>query len=520
MSILKVERLSQRFGDKVLYEEANFELNQREHLVLVGPNGIGKSTLINILVGEADPDGGKIEWDDKIKVGYLDQYAKLDTNLSLLEYLRGVFVELYDLKDKLDQNLAVLEKNYDAKLLQKVLHQQQVLAEADFEELDLKLRRIAAGLGLTAVGLDKKIGEISGGQRAKLILAKLLLENPEVILLDEPTNFLDKEHVAWLASYLQKFAGALLLISHDMSFVNQIATHILVIENGQLRKYRGNYDDYVQQKELQNLTQSNAYQKQQKLIAKTEDYIARNGVRTATARQAQSRQKMLDKMVRLAPPTENQKSLRLSFATATGPAGTILQVNNLVVGYEKALLPALNFRLRAGEKIVITGFNGIGKSTLLKTLLGEIPALAGVSKFTIGTKVNYFAQDLKWQDLLMTPLQIVWSAFPSLEQSAIRAKLAQAGVKKDLVNSRIVSLSGGEQAKVKLTLMMLRQSNFLILDEPTNHLDVLAKKALQKALIDFTGTLILVSHEKSFYQDWASRILAVDDQKNEVFLDQ
>lgn len=517
MSIVEVKGLSQRFGDKVLYEEADFELNPREHLVLVGPNGIGKSTLINILVGEMDPDGGKVVWDDKIKVGYLDQYAKLDEQLTLEEYLCTAYGNLYEMKRRLDDDLARLDVEYGTKLLQKVLSQQQALADCDFDELDFKLRRVAAGLGLMAIGLGKKVSEISGGQRAKLALAKLLLEDCKVILLDEPTNFLDKEHIAWLAGYLQKFKGAFLLISHDTDFVNAVAKEILVLENGKLKKYRGNYDSYLAQKEMQAVAQGHAYQKQQKLIAKTEDYIARNGVRTATARQAQSRQKMLDKLIRVEAPEQGQTKPHLSFKAIKPLAGVALDLQNLTVGYEGALLPPLNFSVRAGEKIVITGFNGVGKSTLLKTILGRIPALGGTSKFARGALVNYFEQELKWVDPLMTPLQIVWAAYPKLEQSAVRAKLAQAGVRKDLVNARIASLSGGEQAKVKLTLMMLRPSNFLILDEPTNHLDVLAKGALQEAIINFSGTVILVSHEKSFYEKWVGRVVAIDDRQSEIF---
>ncbi len=517
MSLLKISGLNQRFGEKLLYEEADFELNLHEHAVLVGPNGIGKSTLIKIMTGEMEADAGKVAWDEKVRVGYLDQYAKLAEKMSLGAYLREAYQDLYDLNADLNANLAELETAYNEKLLKKVLQQQRKLQEAEFEKLDLRIRRIAAGLGLMQVGLERKIGEISGGQRVKLILAKLLLENPEVILLDEPTNFLDKEHVAWLADYLQKFAGAFFLISHDMDFVNKIAQEIVALEKGKLRKYRGNYDAYCRQRELEQMTQKRAYDKQQKMIAKTETYIAKNGVRTATAKQAQSRQKMLNRLVRVEAPTEKQTLTRFSFGEVSALAGMAVETENLLIGYDKALLPPINWQVRAGEKVVITGFNGIGKSTLLKTMLGQLPALAGKTKWARGAVVNYFEQDLKWQDPLMTPLQVVWLAFPELTQSQVRARLAQAGVKKELVNSRLASLSGGEQAKVKLTLMMLKKSNVLILDEPTNHLDTVAKEALQKAIQDFTGTVILVSHEKSFYQAVASRNLRIDDKEAEFF---
>ena len=498
MSILKIENLSQRYGDKVLYQETGLELNAHEHVGLIGENGAGKSTLIEIARGEMEPDGGKVFWQAETKVGYLDQYAKLDGEVTILEYIQNVHKELYKVARQVEKDLAQIEKVYDEKLLQRILREQQILSENNFVAKEVQGRKVTAGLGLAALGWERKAREMSGGQRAKLLLAKLLLENPDVLLLDEPTNFLDKEHIDWLAEYLHKFAGAILLISHDTDFLDKVVEQVTALEGGKIRKYKGNYTAYKKQKALEKVTQSRAYDKQQKLIAKTQDYIARNGVRTATARQAQSRQKMLDKIQLIAPP-ENKKKLPWRFASGPAVGGKALTVQDLIVGYEKPLLPPLNLEIRAGEKIAIIGFNGIGKSTLLKTLLGEIPALGGKGRFAEGTTVNYFEQELKWMDPRMTPIQIVWESYPDLTQSEVRAKLAQSGVKKDLVNSRIASLSGGEQTKVKMAKMMLRRSNFLILDEPTNHLDVVAKESLQRAIAEFVGTVILVSHEESFY---------------------
>ncbi|NCU33506.1 MAG: ABC-F family ATP-binding cassette domain-containing protein, partial [Candidatus Moranbacteria bacterium] len=352
---------------------------------------------------------------------------------------------------------------------------------------------------LTVLGLERKIGSLSGGQRAKVILAKLLLENPDVLLLDEPTNFLDKEHVSWLSLYLRSFPGAILLISHDVSFLNEVVDHVAALEGGEIHKYRGNYSVYLEQKALSQQTQSGLRDKQQKLIAKTKDYIARNGARASTAKQAQSRQKMLNKLEIIEPP-ENAKPPKFSFALAKGAHGNSLNINGLVVGYEKPLLPALDFSIKDGEKVAITGFNGIGKSTLLKTIIGEITALAGSGRFACNIVLNYFEQDLKWQEPRLTPLEIMMASFPEIMPGDLRGKLAMCTIKSEHVRQPIMSLSGGEQAKVKLARMMLKPSNFLILDEPTNHLDVLAKSALKKAIADFAGAVILVSHEADFYE--------------------
>ena len=509
MSVLLIKNLAHRFGDKVLYRESNLELNAGEHLGVVGPNGAGKSTLFQIINDEVDPDGGTIIWQEKAKVGYLDQQAKLDQELSIFDYLKGVYIDLFITAEKLENNLKKLEEDYNEKLLKKVLRDQDILAENNFGKLDSQIRRVAAGLGLTVLGLERKIGSLSGGQRAKVILAKLLLENPDVLLLDEPTNFLDKEHVSWLSLYLKSFPGAILLISHDVGFLNEVVDHVAALEGGEIHKYRGNYSAYLAQKALKQQTQSGLREKQQKLIAKTKDYIERNGARASTAKQAQSRQKMLNKLEIIEPP-ENAKPPRFSFALAKGAHGNSLNLNSLVVGYDKPLLPALDFSIKDGEKVAITGFNGIGKSTLLKTIIGEIPALAGSGRFACNIVLNYFAQDLKWQEPRLTPLEIMMASFPETMPGDLRGKLALCTIKSEHVRQPIMSLSGGEQAKVKLARMMLKPSNFLILDEPTNHLDVLAKSALKKAIADFAGAVILVSHETEFYEDLVDRVLEIE----------
>lgn len=508
MSVLQIKNLNHRYGDKVLYQNGFLELNPGEKLGVVGPNGVGKSTLIQIISEEILPDDGLIKWQENIAVGYLDQQAQIDKNLTIYQYLKSVYHELFLLKEKLENNLQKLEAEYSEKILNKIIRDQKILEEKNFEKLAAQVKRVAAGLGLMALGIERKIGELSGGQRAKVILAKLLLEKPEVLLMDEPTNFLDKEHIEWLAKYLQNFSGSLILISHDSEFLNEVCTHIAALEAGEIRKYRGNYAAYIQQRDLQKQVQGKLYEKQQKVIAKTQDYIARNRARASTAKQAQSRQKMLNKMVKI-EPTKTGKPPVFSFTLARGAHGNSLVTHELLVGYERPLLPPIDLKINDGEKVVITGFNGVGKSTLLKTLVGEIQPLGGRGSMAANVVINYFQQDLEWEEPRLNPLEIMFEAAPYLTEQDLRKKLAAGAINKDHIRQAISSLSGGEQAKVKLIKMMLKKCNFLILDEPTNHLDMGAKAALKQAILDFAGAVILVSHEEAFYQDWADRVIRV-----------
>lgn len=512
MSVLEIRNLTHSYGSKLLYDEVSLDLYRGEHLGLVGQNGAGKSTLLTSIIGLNQPDGGKITWHPKAKIGYLDQHAEIDKSLTIDEYLREAFADLFEIEARLERNLAKLETAYSDKLLKKVLNDQELLAASNFEKIASRVGKVVKGLGLDAIGVERKLAELSGGQRAKVILAKLLLDEPTVLLLDEPTNFLDKEHVAWLTLYLKNYKQAFILISHDVGFLDEVTTHICHLEAGELKKYTGNYSAFLRQKEQQQDTQASIYKAQMREIAKTKDYIARNAARASTAAQAQSRVKKLKKLekVLVKVPTKTIKPA-FHFRSSVTPLGKVLYVENLGVGYGEAkLLPELNFSFGSGQKIVITGFNGIGKSTLLKTLVGEIPSLEGKFEFAYGTELGYFAQDLIWADGRINPLDLVSFRFPKMTQGEIRGMLARYAIKAEHVRQPVMSLSGGEQAKVKMCCLALAPCNLLILDEPTNHLDVLAKEALRDAIQEFAGTVILVSHEKEFYQDWVDEVLDIE----------
>ena len=404
-----------------------------------------------------------------------------------------------------------MAENYNENILNKVSKYQEELEEKNFYAIDSTIQKIASGLGITALGMENNLKNLSGGQRAKVILAKLLLQNPEVLVLDEPTNFLDKEHVEWLSEYLTTFKGAFIIVSHDFEFLEKVATCICDIEFNKMKKYKGTYSSFLKQKELLREDYIRQYNSQQKEIKKLEEYIAKNKVRASTAQMAKSREKKLEKMEKIDKPSFTTKP-HFRFNCVESTAQVILEVNNLEVGYYYPLLPKMKFDIRNEEKVVITGFNGIGKSTLLKTIMGEIAPIAGEFKFSETIKnIGYYEQDLKWENEEDTPLNIILKDFPKLTQKQIRKHLADCGIKKEHVIQPITTLSGGEQAKVKLCKLILKPCNLLILDEPTNHLDADTKEELKKAITEFKGTVILVSHEASFYKDLATRVVNIEN---------
>ncbi|MEG0378958.1 MAG: ABC-F family ATP-binding cassette domain-containing protein, partial [Eubacterium sp.] len=473
-----------------------------EHMGLVGQNGAGKSTLVKTLIGEVIPDDGMIKWYSKAEVGHLDQYAKVDEEYTVFDYLKKAYADLYHLEEKLNGIYEKMADNYDEALMNQAASCQEMLENQGFYAVESHIQRVAAGLGITAIGMDKILKKLSGGQRAKVILAKLLLEKPSVLLLDEPTNFLDKEHVEWLGKYLSAFEGAFILVSHDFDFLDQVATCICDIEFGTITKYNGNYTAFLKQKGQKREDYIRQYESQKKLIARTQDYIAKNKARASTAAMAKSRQKKLDKIEVMAPLAALTKPT-LHFKATAPTAQRVLTVSNLEVGYYYPLLPKMHFAVEQGERVVITGFNGIGKSTLLKTLVEEIPAISGSFEFARNTAIGYYEQDLNWERDNQTPLEIVSEAYPKYSQKQVRAALSRCGVKAAHALQPIATLSGGEQSRVKLCLLTQNAYNLLMLDEPTNHLDALAKEALQEAITAFEGTVILISHEAGFYKDWA-----------------
>ena len=503
MSILDVSHLSHGFGDRTIFEDVSFRLLKGEHIGLIGANGEGKSTFMSIITGKLMPDEGKVEWARNVKVGYLDQHSVLSEGLTIRQVLRQAFDGLFDDEQRINElYLQMAEANDEemTALLEEVGELQERLEVHDFYTLDAKIDEISQALGIVDFGLDKDVMDLSGGQRTKVLLAKLLVEKPDILLLDEPTNYLDAEHIEWLKRYLINYENAFILISHDIPFLNDVINLIYHVDNLQINRYAG---DYYQFKEVYAMKQAQleaAYERQQKEIADLKDFVNRNKARVATRNMAMSRQKKLDKMDLITLKEEKPKP-NFEFKPARTPGRFIFQTKDLVIGYDRPLTRPLNLTFERYQKVAIVGANGIGKTTLLKSLLGIIQPISGGVEQGDYLEIGYFEQEIS-EKIKATPLEYIWEAFPYLNQAEARAALAHVGLTAKHIDSQIQVLSGGEQAKVRLCKLMNRENNVLILDEPTNHLDVDAKDELKRALKDYKGSILMVCHEPEFYEDW------------------
>jgi ATPase subunit of ABC transporter with duplicated ATPase domains len=507
MSILSVQHLSHSFGNRIIFQDVSFRILKGEHIGLIGANGEGKSTFLQIVTQTLQPDEGTVEWAKNVRVGYLDQHTSLTPGSTLQDVLRSAFQPLFALETQLndlylqmtDASPALLDR-----LLEEVGQIQETLDAHDFYLIDTKVDEIANGLGLRAIGLHRDVTELSGGQRTKLLLAKLLLEKPDILLLDEPTNYLDAPHIEWLQRYLLGYDNAFVLISHDMPFLNSVIGLIYHVENAQLTRYVGNYDDFLRVYEEQKQQKVAAYKRQQQEISQLQDFVARNKARVSTRNMAMSRQKRLDKMDVLELAKDKPKP-SFHFVEAKTPSKVIFSLDKLVIGYDTPLSQPLTLSLLRGQKVALIGANGIGKTTLLRSLLGLNPPLLGTVETGDGLEIGYFEQEVKASPDV-TCIDAMWNEYPHLAQRDVRAALAKCGLTTQHIESKMVVLSGGEQAKVRLCTLQNRATNVLILDEPTNHLDVDAKEELQRALAAYHGTILLISHEPEFYTPFVTDI--------------
>ena len=501
MSILTVENLSHGFGDKAVFENVSFRLLKGEHIGLVGANGEGKSTFMNIITGKLMPDEGKIEWAKNVRAGYLDQHTVLEKGMTVRDVLKGAFSWLFEMEAQMND---ICDKMGEASpeeletMMDELGTIQDMLTMHDFYVIDAKRDELARALGLEDIGLDRDVTDLSGGQRTKILLGKLLLEKPDILLLDEPTNYLDAEHIAWLKRYLQEYENAFVLISHDIPFLNSVVNLIYHMDNQELNRYVGDYDKFQEVYEVKKAQKEAAYNRQQQEISELKDFVARNKARVATRNMAMSRQKKLDKMDVIELAREKPKP-EFNFRTARTPGRFVVTAKDLVIGYGEPLSSPLNFAVERGEKIAMTGANGIGKTTLLKSILGLIPSLSGKVQLGDYLEIGYFEQEMP-KDNPNTCIQEIWDEFPAYTQYEVRSALAKCGLTTKHIESLVRVLSGGEQAKVRLCKLINRETNLLILDEPTNHLDVDAKDELKRALREYKGTILMVCHEPEFYE--------------------
>ena len=517
MSILNVEHLSHGFGDRAIFQDVSFRLLKGEHIGLVGANGEGKSTFMNIITGKLMPDEGKVEWAKNVNVGYLDQHTVLEKGMTIREVLKSAFGPLFEMEANMN---AICDRMGEAseeemnEMMEELGTIQDLLMAHDFYIIDSKVDEVGRALGLDEIGMERDVTELSGGQRTKVLLGKLLLQKPDILLLDEPSNYLDVQHIEWLKRYLLDYENAFILISHDIPFLNSVINLVYHMENQRLDRYVGDYDKFQEVYAVKKAQLEAAYKRQQQEIAELEDFVARNKARVATRNMAMSRQKKLDKMEVIELAKEKPKP-EFHFLEARTAGKYIFETKDLVIGYDEPLSRPLNLVMERGQKAVLVGANGIGKTTLLKSILGLTPALSGSVELGDYLSIGYFEQEMAPGNT-NTCLDEIWKEFPSYTQYQVRSALAKCGLTTKHIESQVRVLSGGEQAKVRLCKLINRESNVLLLDEPTNHLDVDAKAELKRALKEYKGSILLICHEPEFYEglatdiwdcrDWALRL--------------
>ena len=507
MSIITVEHLSHGFGDRAIFNDVSFRLLKGEHIGLIGANGEGKSTFMNIITGSLQPDEGRIEWAKNCRIGYLDQHTVLEKGMTIRDVLSSAFAFLFEMEERMNvicDKMAEADEQQMEEYMEELGVIQDMLTVHDFYMIDSKVEEVARALGLLDLGLDRDVTDLSGGQRTKVLLGKLLLEKPDVLLLDEPTNYLDVQHIEWLKRYLNDYENAFVLISHDIPFLNSVINVVYHMENQEFSRYVGNYDDFMKVYEVKKAQLEAAYNRQQKEIADLKDFVARNKARVSTRNMAMSRQKKLDKMDVIELAAERPKP-EFNFKVARTPGRYIFTTKDLVIGYDEPLSIPLDITMERGQKIALIGSNGIGKTTLLKSLLGLIPPVSGTVEQGDFLNIGYFEQEMD-KNIQTTCIEEIWKEFPTYTQYEVRSALAKCGLTTKHIESLVRVLSGGEQAKVRLCKLINRESNVLLLDEPTNHLDQDAKDELRRALTEYKGSILMVCHEPDFYQGWTTDV--------------
>lgn len=526
--LLQVSNISKSYGVSAILSHISMQVLERERIGLVGVNGAGKSTLLKIIAGEISADSGEIHKPKDMRLGYLAQNSGLQSDRTIIEEMRAVFAKLIETENELrelevkiaDPNLHSDEKKY-ADILERYAARSDWFKEHGGFEINTRINSVLHGMGFGSFDPNTPISTLSGGQKTRLALARILLQAPDLLMLDEPTNYLDIETLTWLESYLRGYPGAIVVVSHDRYFLDALVDTIIEIERHSAKRYTGNYSRFLELKAAEYETNLKHYEKQQDEIEKMEQFIQRNIVRASTTKRAQSRRKALEKMDRLDKPLGDLKKAHFTFEIERMTGKDVLAVEDLSVrfpGREKPLFQNVNFKLNRGETVALIGPNGIGKSTLLKTLVGQLEPSSGTILFGSHVKLGYYDQEHTRLNSQNTILDEVWGTYPHLEEARIRTVLGNFLFSGEDVLKRISSLSGGEKARVSLAKLMLAQANVLILDEPTNHLDLYSKEVLESALLDYEGTLFFISHDRYFLNKMAERIVELGPTGVQHFL--
>ena len=522
MIILQANKIERSFAGEVLFDNISLQVDERDRIALVGKNGAGKSTLLKILVGEEEPTSGEINKKRDLSLSYLAQDSRFESSNTIYDEMLHVFDDLRKTEKTLRQmELAMGEKTGAdlEKLMQDYDRLSEEFRQAGGFTYEADIRAILNGFKFDESMWQMKIEELSGGQNTRLALAKMLLEKPNLLVLDEPTNHLDIETIAWLETYLVNYSGALLIVSHDRYFLDKVATITLDLTKHSLDRYVGNYSSFVEQKEQKLLTEAKNYEKQQKEIAALEDFVNRNLVRASTTKRAQSRRKQLEKMERLDKPEAGSKSAHMTFHSDKTSGNVVLTVEEAAVGYDDQILSEpINMDIRKMNAVAIVGPNGIGKSTLIKSIVGQIPFIKGEARFGANVEVGYYDQTQSKLTPHNSVLDELWNDFKLTPEVEIRNRLGAFLFSGDDVKKTVGMLSGGERARLLLAKLSMENNNFLILDEPTNHLDIDSKEVLENALIDFDGTLLFVSHDRYFINRVATQVLELSEEGSNLYL--
>ena len=522
MIILQANKIERSFAGEVLFDNISLQVDERDRIALVGKNGAGKSTLLKILVGEEEPTSGEINKKRDLSLSYLAQDSRFESSNTIYDEMLHVFDDLRKTEKSLRQMELDMGETTGAdleKLMQDYDRLSEEFRQAGGFTYEADIRAILNGFKFDESMWQMKIEELSGGQNTRLALAKMLLEKPNLLVLDEPTNHLDIETIAWLENYLVNYSGALLIVSHDRYFLDKVATITLDLTKHSLDRYVGNYSSFVEQKEQKLLTEAKNYEKQQKEIAALEDFVNRNLVRASTTKRAQSRRKQLEKMERLDKPEAGTKSAHMTFHSDKTSGNVVLTVEEAAVGYDDQILSEpINLDIRKMNAVAIVGPNGIGKSTLIKSIVGQIPFIKGEARFGANVEVGYYDQTQSKLTPHNSVLDELWNDFKLTPEVEIRNRLGAFLFSGDDVKKTVGMLSGGERARLLLSKLSMENNNFLILDEPTNHLDIDSKEVLENALIDFDGTLLFVSHDRYFINRVATQVLELSEEGSTLYL--
>lgn len=524
MILLQINKLEKSYDGEVIFSDVDFEVKTGERIAIVGRNGAGKTTLMKIIAGVESYDEGNISKGKQITMGYLTQQMTLDSNDTVMNEMKKPFKDVINIEDKmktLTDWLSIHADEYDQDIYKEKLSQYEALSNQyelmDGYNYESKIKTVLTGLDFKESDFDRQIQSFSGGQKTRLSMAQMLLSEPDLLLLDEPTNHLDMETTEWLENYLTHFKGAIVIISHDRYFLDKIVNQVYDVALGSVKKYVGNYSKFLKERDAHYEKVMAEYERQQSEIKKLETFVEKNITRASTSGMAKSRRKVLARMERIEKPRLDAKSAQINFEITRATGEDVLKVQNLDIGYSKSITPPINLEVKRHDRIAIIGPNGIGKSTLIKTIAQKIPALGGNIVYGSNIQIGYYDQKQAEFTSNMTILDYVWNQYAHMPEKDIRTILGRFLFTQEEVKKVINDLSGGEKARLQLALLMLEKNNVLILDEPTNHLDIDSKEMLEQALQNFEGTLLFVSHDRYFINELANNIFHITQNGNELF---